>query len=208
MSRTPQPTMRQLSAFVTVFTGVAIVVIGWAVWKLTPAGGATEARPPGVAAASTRPAPDNAPAQGRSNVAVVGAPAPDFTLTLFDTGETITLSDLRGQPVILDFFASWCSSCRAEAPSLEEFWQAYQSKGLTLLGVAIDDSAEGLRDFKDEFFLTYPMGLDETGEVAAMYRVSSIPTFVMIDRDGQIANVVIGGMSRAAMAAEAEALLK
>ena len=74
--------------------------------------------------------------------------------------------------------------------------------------MALNDSVQGLRDFKDEFLLTYPMGLDETGEIAAAYRVGSIPTFVMIDRSGMIANVIVGAMSEAAMAAEAEALLK
>lgn len=210
MSRRPKPTMRQLSVFVNFFVVAAVLVVGCAVWRLTAPSGVTSVGPreSTVAAFSTLPVPQGAAAGEQSNNAFVGGRAPDFSLTLFDAGESITLSGLRGQPVILDFFASWCPSCRAEAPFLQEFWQTYQGTDLVLLGVALNDSLEGLRDFKDEFRLTYPMGLDETGSIAAMYRVGSIPTFVMIDREGRIANVIVGAMGDEAMAAEAEALLK
>lgn len=190
MSNTRSPTMRQLSTFVYAVVGLAVIVVGWGVWKSLPSNSA-------------------APLEDETTSAFVSGLAPDFSLTVFDTGETITLSGLRGQPVILDFFASWCPSCRAEAPGLQEFWQAYEGRGLTLLGVALNDSVEGLRDFKDEFLLTYPMGLDETGAIAASYRVGGIPTFIIIDREGRIANIVVGGMSNNdAMTVEAEALLK
>ncbi|MGH2523618.1 MAG: peroxiredoxin family protein [Anaerolineales bacterium] len=202
MSRRQKPGMRQLETFVVVFVGAVVVAVIWAVWRSTASSGVAGA------ALSTLPAPSGAPAGEQSNTAFVGAPAPDFSLALFDTGETVTLSGLKGQPVILDFFASWCPSCRAEAPGLQRFWEAYQDTGLTLLAVALNDSADGLRVFKAAFGTTYPMGLDETGEVAAMYRVGSIPTFVLIDREGRIANVIVGAMSDDAMAAEAEALLK
>lgn len=206
----PKFNMRQLSALVTLFAGLAVVIVGWAVWRVTATSGVTESGPQDTisVAAPTLPAPATPSAEAQPKVTAGDALAPDFSLTLFDTGETVTLSGWRGQPVILDFFASWCPSCQAEAPGLQEFWQAYAGRGLKLLGVAFNDSAEGLRVFKDDFLLTYPMGLDETGKIATAYRASSIPTFVFIDREGHIANVVVGPMSKDKLAAEAEALLK
>ena len=210
MSAKAKPNMRQLSVFVTSVAGLTIAIVGWAVWRVTATSGVTEARPQDIisVAASTLSASAIPQAENQPKATVSGALAPDFSLTLFDTGETVTLSDWRGQPVILDFFASWCPSCQAEAPGLQEFWQAYADRGLKLLGVALNDSVDGLRRFKDDFLLTYPMGLDETGNIAAMYSASSIPTFVFIDREGRIANVVVGPMGKDKLAAEAEALLK
>ena len=209
MRRRQKPTMRRLETFVVVFVGAVVAVAAFAVWGSVASSEVTEVEPRDApAAVATSAAPSDAPAEDVSNGGFVGAPAPDFSLTLFDTGETVTLSGLQGRPVIVDFFASWCPSCRAEAPFLQSFWEIYQDRGIVLLGVALNDSVEGLQDFKRVFDLTYPMGLDETGEIAARYRVGSIPTFVMIDREGRIANVVVGAMGDDAMAAEAEALLK
>ena len=210
MSHKPIPVRRNLSMFAYILIAGAVVVASLAVWRVitwdtTPeadpqnAEGAGFAKPP-----SSQSGLERDPAGSTST----GTPAPDFSLTRFDAGETLTLSNLQGQPVILDFFASWCPSCRAEAPALQGFWQEYQDEGILLLGVALNDSPQGLQDFKDEFFLTYPMGLDETGEIATTYRVSSIPTFVFIDRAGRIAKVVVGMMSAETIASEADALLK
>ena len=204
MSPRPTPTMRQLSALVYIIVGLAAIVVTWAVWRVSVVNGPS---PTAFGLASTA-APIGLPAGDRPKHGLIGALAPDFSLPLLDTGKTVTLSSLQGQPVILDFFASWCPSCRAEAPRLQEFWKAYEETGLTLLGVALNDHVEGLRDLKDEFLLSYPMGLDETGEIAALYRVGSIPTFVLIDREGRVANVVVGTMSEATMTAAADALIR
>lgn len=210
MFRKPAPNMRQLSAFVCVFVVAAVAGMGWAVWYVVGPNGARRSgvQDTTLAAGSSPSATSATAAEAQANSSFIGAPAPDFSLTVFDTGETLTLSGLRGQPVMLDFFASWCPSCRAEAPRLQEFWQAYAGRGLILLGVALNDSEEGLRAFKDDFLLTYPMGLDKTGEIAARYRIGSIPSFVLIDREGRIANITVGSMSEEAMTAEVEATLR
>lgn len=157
---------------------------------------------------TARPIANSTPTTVQSRVNADAKPAPDFSMVRFDTGETIALSKLRGQPVILDFFASWCSTCRAEAPRLQQFWKAHEQRGLVLLAVALNDSAEGLKNFKDAFQVTYPMGLDETGKIATVYHVSGIPTFVFIDREGRIVKTVPGMMGDDALAAQAETLLK
>lgn len=192
MSHKPIPVRRNLSMFAYILIAGAVVVASLAVWRVI----------------TWDTTPETGPQSAEAGSASDRTPAPDFSLTRFDAGETLTLSNLQGQPVILDFFASWCPSCRAEAPALQGFWQEYQDEGILLVGVALNDSPQGLQDFKDEFFLTYPLGLDETGEIATMYRVSSIPTFVFIDRAGRIAKVVVGMMSAETMASEAEALLE
>ncbi len=208
MSRRQKPGMRRLETFIVVFVGAVVVAVIWAVWRSTASSGVTGSALSRLPASSTLPAPNGAPAADRLSAGFVGAPAPDFSLALYDTGKTVTLSGLKGRPVILDFFASWCPSCRAEAPGLQRFWEAYQDKGLTLLAVALNDNADGLRNFEAAFGTTYPMGLDETGEIAAMYRVGGIPTFVFVDREGRIANVIVGMVGEDTLAEEAEALLR
>ncbi|MGH2536371.1 MAG: TlpA family protein disulfide reductase [Candidatus Promineifilaceae bacterium] len=178
---------------------MAVVVIGWAVWESGVSKGRPGSDPPTAAGGSAADQPDSD---------FIGAPAPDFSLVLFDTGKTVTLSDLKGRPVILDFFASWCASCRAEAPTLQQFGQDYADQGVVLLGVAIHDSADGLQRFKRELGLTYLMGLDEGGGIAASYQAISIPTFVFIDREGRIRTTIVGMVGEDRLAAEAEALLE
>lgn len=131
-------------------------------------------------------APTAVPSSAPPSPTLILDPAPDFSVARFDTGETITLSKLKGKPVILNFFASWCPSCRAEVPGLEKFWKKYTDCGLVLLAVALDDAKE----------------------IAAKYRVKSIPTFVLVDRAGQIFKYVPGMLSEDALAAQAETLLK
>ena len=212
MSNKPIPVRRNLSVFAYILIAGAVVVASLAVWRVITWDRSPEAETDSQSAEGAGfakpPASQSGLEQDPAGITSHGTPAPDFSLTRLDTGETITRSNLQGQPVILDFFASWCPSCRAEAPALQEFWREYQDEGILLLGVALNDSSQGLQDFKDEFFLTYPMGLDETGEIAATYRVSSIPTFVFIDRAGRIARVVVGMMRAETMASEAETLLK
>lgn len=177
--------MRQLSGLGYVLAGIVVVILGWIIWDSVGANQSAQAEWP----------------------LSKGALAPDFSLVLFDSGETITLSDLKGQPVILNFFASWCPSCRAEAPDLQRFWQAYADKDIRLLSIAVNDSADGLASFKRSLGLSYPMGLDEGGTIAASYQVSSIPTFVLIDRKGRVAKVILSMVTAESLAAEAEALL-
>jgi cytochrome c biogenesis protein CcmG/thiol:disulfide interchange protein DsbE len=122
----------------------------------------------------------------------IGFLAPDFTLDRSD-GETVTLSDLQGQAVILNFWATWCAPCRAEMPALERVYQARRDNGLVILGVNQMEPKERVERFLAEVEVTFPIALDLDAEVGRIYRVHAMPTTYFIDRQGVIRDVVIGG---------------
>lgn len=123
-----------------------------------------------------------------------GFSAPDFTLDTLD-GQTITLSDLRGQVVIVNLWASWCPPCRAEMPAIEQIYQANQAQGLEILAVntTYQDSEKAAAQFAQDFGLTFPILLDRDGAVSRRYQLQALPTTYFIDRQGIIRAVVPGG---------------
>ena len=134
--------------------------------------------------------------QGAMSSAKLGAqsttgPAHDFTLPLFEGG-TVQLSGLKGQPVMVNFWASWCVPCRDEAPILERTWQQYKDRGVVFLGVDIWDTEANARAFMREFGLTYPTALDRDGKVAIDYGVRGVPETFFVDREGKLAGKYIG----------------
>lgn len=133
--------------------------------------------------------------------------APDFTVTLFDGGR-LTLLELRGKPVVLNVWASWCPPCRTEAPTLEPVWQAYKDKGVVFLGVDVQDDEEDARAFIEEFGLTYPNGRGNDNEIATSYRISGIPSTFFITRDGMIARRWVGAIPEKQLVAFTEEILR
>ncbi len=147
--------------------------------------------------------------QGRPPAPQVGFQAPDFTLTTLD-GQTLTLSELRGRPVILNFWASWCPPCKAEMPAMQRVYEDYQAQGLHIVAVnsTTTDPLPNVQAFVDQYGLTFPIPLDQEGRVFAAYRVYSLPTTFFIDAQGVIQDIVIGGpMAEALLRGRAEALL-
>lgn len=138
---------------------------------------------------------------GASGSAASSAPAEpddlarDFTLKLFDGGE-FKLSAYRGRPVVVNFWASWCGPCRAEALVLENAWQQYRDQGVMILGVAVQDREESARAFIKEFGLTYPMGLDVDNRIATLYQIMGLPTSVFIDGRGRVRHRWVGAISK------------
>lgn len=126
-----------------------------------------------------------------------GAPASDFTLTTLDGEATLTLSQFKGQPVLINFWASWCIPCRSETPALERAYQKYQSEGLIILGInsAEQDTLKEAEAFAAEFKVTYRLLWDETDEVLKDYAVLGLPTSVFINSEGLVQRIYIGGMS-------------
>jgi cytochrome c biogenesis protein CcmG/thiol:disulfide interchange protein DsbE len=120
-------------------------------------------------------------------------PAPDFTVNLFDGG-AFTLSQNRGKPVVVNFWASWCDACREEAPVLEQAWQKFKDQGVIFLGVDIQDKREDALKFIDEFNVTYPNGPDE-GNTYFDYGGTGVPESYFIDRDGKIVLKYIGALN-------------
>lgn len=151
---------------------------------------------------------------GTSTNGLIPAPqkgflAPDFTLqTLND--ETVTLSDLRGQVVIVNLWASWCGPCRLEMPAFKKVYEEYKKRGLVILAVnsTSQDTRTAVEKFVAEFQLPFQIPLDTDGAVSRLYRLSALPTTFFIGRDGVIANVVVGGpLVESTLRAEIESML-
>lgn len=132
---------------------------------------------------------------------MLGRPAPPFTLTLFD-GRTLRLEDLRGRVVLLNFWASWCPPCRAEAPMLEAMWRELKGQDVVFLGVNTQDEAPRAQAFLDEFGITYPNGRDPGGRIAIDYGVWGLPEAFVVDPEGRITYKHIGTVGRTLLAAK------
>lgn len=126
----------------------------------------------------------------------VGEPAPDFTAMTVD-GEAVALSDYAGQPVWLVFNATWCSSCRAEAPDVQEAYAG--TEGVEVLAVYLSQGSEEVAEYADRVGLTYTHVADPRTEVASAYRVMGIPAHFFVDADGTVRSTAIGSLTRAQM---------
>jgi len=115
----------------------------------------------------------------------VGGPAPDFTLKS-RSGENIKLSELRGEVVMVNFWASWCAPCRQEMPLLEELYGRYADLGFTLLGVNVEEDSSAALDLLKEIPVTFPILLDTRNDVSKLYNVIAMPSTVILDRDGKV----------------------
>lgn len=136
------------------------------------------------------------PAVGSANPQGItpGKTALDFTLQTLD-GTRASLSDYRGQVVLVNFWATWCPPCRAEIPALEAAYKTHRDDGLVILGVSVEDPPELIELFLEDFDITYPILLDRNGAVYRAYRAPGLPTTVLVDRDGIIQVRHIGELS-------------
>ena len=116
-------------------------------------------------------------------------PAPDFTITTFE-GEEITLSDLKGQVVVVNFWASWCGPCRVEAPDLQRIHERYQDQGVTVLGITYTDTEAKSLAFIGEFGMTYPNAPDMGTRISDRYNIQGVPETFVIDQNGDIAQFI------------------
>ena len=136
--------------------------------------------------------------------------APDFELKT-PKGETVKLSDLRGQAVLVNLWATWCPPCRAEMRTIETMYNEYKDQGFTVLAVNMTYQDEPLEimPFVNGHGFTFPILLDETGAMANAYQLKSLPSSFFINREGIINEVVIGGpMAEALLRTRIEEILK
>ena len=133
----------------------------------------------------------------RAPPAAAPRPAPAFTLpSLRDSGQQVSLGAYRGQPVIVNFFASWCSPCKKETPLLAGFYRASRGK-VVIIGVDADDSAPQARSFVTAYGVGYPVGFENTPAVADAYGVSGIgiPETFFLDGRHRIVKRILGGVT-------------
>jgi cytochrome c biogenesis protein CcmG/thiol:disulfide interchange protein DsbE len=117
--------------------------------------------------------------------------APNFTLITFDN-QQITLSELKGQVVVINFWASWCPPCREEAPYLESMWRKYKDQGVVFLGIDYVDTEPEALAYIEDFEITYPNGPDLGTEISQAYRIQGVPETFFVAKDGTLRGVKIG----------------
>ncbi len=117
--------------------------------------------------------------------ATVSGPAPNFTLKSL-SGKNLKLSELAGNVVLINFWASWCGPCLQEMPLLNKIHNKYEPLGFTVLGVNVEQNSDKARAFLAERGVDFPVLLDTKNQVSQLYDVVAMPTTVMVDRDGNM----------------------
>jgi cytochrome c biogenesis protein CcmG/thiol:disulfide interchange protein DsbE len=123
----------------------------------------------------------------------IGGPAPNFTLRRIDGAGKLDLASLRGKPVVLNFWASWCVPCKGEAKLLEQAWRQYRSSGVVFVGVDYHDVASDARTFLTHHGITYPTVQDGSGMIGDRYGLTGVPETYFIDRRGRLVGSHIVG---------------
>ncbi|HLE13306.1 MAG TPA: redoxin domain-containing protein [Anaerolineales bacterium] len=124
------------------------------------------------------------PGKALTTSPAVGALAPDFELVDL-SGETVRLSDLRGKPVLLNFWATWCAPCKLEMPAIQERFEQHQAK-FSVLAIDFDEPEQDVRQFAKQLELTFNILLDPGAKVQDLYRVRGYPTTFLVDAEGVI----------------------
>jgi len=124
----------------------------------------------------------------------VGAPAADFSLADV-SGQTVKLSDFKGQVVLLNFWATWCGPCQLEMPTIEKTYEAWKAQGLAVVAVEVGDPLPDVQSFANQNRLTFRVLWDEKATVSNLYQISVLPTSFVIDREGKITQQEIGMLS-------------
>lgn len=124
-----------------------------------------------------------------------GQIAPDFTLNTL-SGETVTLSDLKGKKVVLNFWATWCPPCKEEMPHFQDYYESYaEEDNVEIVAVNLtysDGSIDNIQQFVDSFELSFPILLMEDEGINNTYQILTIPSTFMIDTEGRIQNNILG----------------
>lgn len=142
---------------------------------------------------------------GASSLARVGQPAPNWTQPTA-SGDKLSFASLRGKPVYLNFFATWCPPCNEEAPDVNALQKQYAARGLQTVGVDELEDAKKAKQFVRKYGLVYPAIVDD-GTLQNQYSINGLPVHVFIDRRGIIKKIKVGEMSKSEIAASIKAIL-
>jgi len=125
-----------------------------------------------------------------------GDQAPNFQLkTVNMEQDTLSLGELEGKGVMLNFWGTWCPPCKEEMPYMQELYPEYKEKGVEIVAVSLDDSRLVIEDFLNEYGLTFPILHDKTYQVNDTYGVGYLPATFFINEDGEVVNKVVGGLT-------------
>ena len=133
-------------------------------------------------------------------------PATDFSITTFD-GDLITLSELRGKVVMIDFWASWCPPCRREARDLAEVYELYRGMPVEFIGIDVWDTEQDALAYIERYGIGYPNGPDKDGSITVEYGVGGIPEKLFVNREGILVRKIIGPMDSRSLTAVIDELL-
>jgi cytochrome c biogenesis protein CcmG/thiol:disulfide interchange protein DsbE len=141
---------------------------------------------------------------------LVGHAAPDFSAAVWNgtPGQTVHLADLKGKPVVLNFWASWCAPCKLEMPALQAGYEKYRASGVVFVGLAFNDTQANGQPFLTQYKITYPAGPDKDGQTSIAYGVTGVPETVFIGRDGRVVSKIPGGLDDKQLDAGIQQLLK
>ncbi len=142
---------------------------------------------------------------GVGATARIGESAPDWKDPLV-SGGSLTMAQLRGKPVFMDFFATWCPPCNDEAPEVNAAYKAYASQGLQVIGVDVEENAQKAKQFVEQHQLTYPAVVD-SGTLSDLYSINGMPVGVFIDKAGVIRRIEVGQLSSAQLTADIKSIL-
>ncbi len=175
--------------------------------------GAAAPTPSPEPSATPTPVPPTPTATAAPAVRLPQPPVRDVPLALF-SGDTLRLSDLHGQIVVMNFWASWCGPCVTEMPAFERVYNDYREWGVTFLGIDTQDVELAAKAFADRIDVTYPLAVDETGRLAVEFgQVGSdggfaLPTTVIIGADGRVARTWVGALREETLREFIESLLE
>lgn len=138
---------------------------------------------------------------------LLGHSAPDFTLKTLDGGSTVHLAALRGQVVVVNFWASWCAECHVEHGALAAAWDRYRDQGMTMVGVSFQDTTRDALAYGQAAGVSWPLVADPDSSTGLAFGISGVPETIFIGRDGRVAAKVVGPVSYGALSEEIGSLL-
>ena len=142
---------------------------------------------------------------GRSGEQLIGEKSPEFLAAAID-GDSVSLSNYLGSPIVLNFWASWCPPCRDETPHFEKMWRLYRQKGVVLIGINVQDTVADADRYIKEFDVTFTNAIDKDGKIMVDYGVTGLPVTFFINREGIIIGRWVGSIGESNLKSRVEAL--